>query len=236
MRNRQKQFWRGLRTGAPVILGYFPVSFSFAAAITGGLSWQLTVLISATNFTSAGQMAGAGLLLGGAALTEIGATVLFINLRYTLMSLSLSQKTQTMSVPCRLLLACGITDEIYFLASREKGEIDGAFFTGLAIGPYLSWTSGTLVGALAGQILPTFLTSALGIALYAMFIAIIVPPMRESRAVTLTVAVAVGMACLFRYLPGLNDLPDGWVLIFCALIASMLAAWRFPITEEEEAA
>lgn len=164
-----------------------------------------------TNFTSAGQAAGSGLLAAGGPLPEIGVTVFVINIRYMLMSLSLSQRLEGMSLGKRLLVANGVTDEIFFLAMQKPGNrLSGWFFTGLALGPYAGWVGGTLAGALAGAVLPASLTSALGVALYAMFIAIVIPTVRDSSRVALVVALAVLLSCLFHYVPGLNAVPSGW--------------------------
>lgn len=217
------------------MLGYAPVSFAFAvSAVSGGLPWTAALLISMSNFTSAGQVAGANLMIAGAPLTEIGITVFIINIRYFLMSLSLSQKLQKMPLLKRLLVANGVTDEIFFLAVQKTGELSGWFFTGLAAGPYLGWVLGTLFGALAGAILPTSLSSALGIALYAMFIAIVIPPAKKSRPVALAVIIAVTLSCLFRYVPGLDHVSSGWALILCAVIASAACAVFFPIGEQKQ--
>lgn len=230
---RTKQSFRewsaGFRYGAPVMLGYAPVSFAFAVAAVGnGLPWPVVVLISLSNFTSAGQQAGAGLLVAGAPLAEIGVTVLVINIRYMLMSLSLSQKMLKIPLAKRLLLANGVTDEIFFLG-MQKPELSGWFFTGLASGPYMGWALGTLAGALAGTMLPASLSSALGIALYAMFIAIVVPEIRKEHPTLWVVLAAVGLSCAFRYLPLLNRVPSGWALILSAVTASLLGAWLFPV-------
>ena len=217
------------------MLGYIPVSFAFAVSVVGaGMPWQIALLISVSNFTSAGQMAGAGLMLTGAPLMEIGVTVFVINIRYFLMSLSLSQKLQHMPLFKRLLVANGVTDEIFFLASQREGELSGWFFTGLAAGPYSGWVLGTLLGGLAGAVLPDSLCSALGIALYGMFIAIVIPPAKKSHAVAVVVAAAVALSCLFRYTPGLKAVPSGWALILCAVAASVAGAILFPIGEEVE--
>lgn len=161
-------------------------------------------------------------------------TVFVINIRYMLMSLSLSQKLEGMPVLKRLLLANGVTDEIFFLAMQKDGRLSGWFVAGLAAGPYGGWVLGTLLGALAGGVLPAALSSALGIALYAMFIAIVVPPSRRSKAVAVTALVAVGLACLFRYLPGLRLIPSGWALILAAVAAAAFAALRFPVEDSQE--
>ena len=242
MKQQIQDFLKGLRCGLPVMLGYAPVSFAFAVSVVGivgeGLPWYLVVLISITNFTSAGQAAGANLLIANAPLLEIGITVLIINIRYMLMSLSLSQKFTHMPQVKRLLVANGVTDEIFFLAMQQKGELSGWFFTGLSAGPYLGWILGTLGGALAGAVLPASLSSALGIALYAMFVAIVMPAARKSRSVRVVVLIAIGLACLFRYGPFIREIPSGWALILCAVAASAIGALRFPVsqvTEGEEA-
>ena len=235
-RSRQ-QFLKGFRTGMPVMLGYLPISFAFAITATAGgngLPWYLVVAICMSNFTSAGQAAGTGLLLAGSPLSEIGITVFVINIRYMLMSLSLSQKMLNMPLFKRLLLANGITDEIFFLAMREEGQLSGWFFTGLSFGPYLGWALGGLLGALAGAILPASLASALGIALYAMFIAIVIPAARDSKQITAVVILAVTFACIFRYLPYVNQIPSGWSLILSAVIASALGAFLFSPREKSE--
>lgn len=233
--SRRRNFFQGFRYGLPVTLGYLPVSFAFAVtAVAGGLPWPVVLLISMTNFTSAGQAAGANLMQMAAPLPEIGVTVFVINIRYMLMSLSLSQKLAGMPVLKRLLLANGVTDEIFFLAMQKDGRLSGWFIAGLAAGPYGGWVLGTLLGALLGGVLPPALSSALGIALYAMFIAIVVPPCRRSKAVALTALLAVGLACLFRYLPGLRLIPSGWALILAAVAAAAIAALRFPVEEPGE--
>lgn len=148
---RVRYFWEGFRYGLPVTLGYMPVSFAFAVTVTArGLPWYVALMISLTNFTSAGQAAGGDLMLAGAPLPEIGVTVLVINIRYMLMSLSLSQKLAGMPLWKKLLLANGVTDEIFFLAMQKKGRLSGWFFAGLAAGPYGGWGLGTLLGALLG--------------------------------------------------------------------------------------
>lgn len=232
---RARQFADGFRTGAPIMLGYVPVSFAFAvAAVAGGLPWPVVLLISLSNFTSAGQAAGAGLMIASAPLPEIAVTVFVINIRYFLMSLSLSQKFEHMPLVKRLLVACGVTDEIFFLAAQKQGELSGWFFTGLAAGPYFGWAAGTLLGGLAGAILPASVNSALGIALYAMFIAIVIPPAKKSRSVAFVIAGAVTLACLFRYVPGLKLVPSGWALILSAVAAAGIGALLCPVGENSE--
>lgn len=235
--SRRERFAAGFRSGAPIMLGYAPVSFAFAVGAVGaGLPWWLVVLISLTNFTSAGQKAGADLLVTGGALYEIGSAVFVVNIRYMLMSLSLTQRMLKMPMGKKLLLANGVTDEIYFLAMQQE-QLTGWFFAGLSAGPYLGWVGGTLLGALAGAVLPPSVSSALGIALFAMFIAIIIPEIKKSKAALVVSAVAIGLSLLFAYVPVVKTVPSGWALIMAAVGAAAVGALLFPIqhdVKEEE--
>ena len=230
--SRCARFAAGFRCGAPIMLGYAPVAFAFAVGAVGsGLPWWIVVLISLTNFTSAGQKAGADLMIASAPLTEIGAAVFVINIRYILMSLSLTQRMLKMPLVKKLTLANGVTDEIYFL-SMKQDALSGWFFAGLSAGPYVGWVGGTLLGALAGAVLPEALSSALGIALFAMFIAIIVPEIKKSRAVTVVCLLAAGLSAVLYYVPVLNLIPSGWALILAAVVAAAVGAWLFPMDKE----
>ncbi|MBE6763753.1 MAG: AzlC family ABC transporter permease [Ruminococcaceae bacterium] len=234
--SRRARFTAGFRCGAPIMLGYAPVAFAFAVGAVGsGLPWWIVVLISLTNFTSAGQKAGADLMISCAPLSEIGAAVFVINIRYILMSLSLTQRMLKMPLVKKLTLANGVTDEIYFL-SMKQDRLSGWFFAGLSVGPYVGWVGGTLCGALAGAVLPASLSSALGIALFAMFIAIIIPEIKKSRAVAVVCVLAAGLSALLYYVPVLNAIPSGWALIIAAVIAAAVGAWLFPMPDEEVAA
>lgn len=233
--SRRERFAVGFRCGAPIMLGYAPVSFAFAVGAVGmGLPWWLVVLISITNFTSAGQAKGSELIVSNAPLYEIGSTVFVINIRYMLMSLSLTQRMLKMPLIKKLILANGVTDEIYFLAMQQD-KVTGWFFAGLAVGPYIGWVGGTLAGALAGAVLPQSVLSALGIALYAMFIAIIVPEMKKSHPVLLVAIMAMALSVAFAYVPFLNLIPSGWSLIVAAVVAAAVGAWLFPMKDEEAA-
>ncbi len=180
-----RDFNYGFRKGLPIALGYIPVSFTFGLmAVTGGLPVWLTIFISASNITSAGQFAGTSLILAGAGYLEITLTTFIINIRYMLMSLSLSQKIQNkMPMYQRLIFAFGITDETFSVASMEQGKLPFYYLLGLITGPVCGWTLGTAMGALICSRLPENLSNAMGIALYGMFIAIIIPPAKKSTTV-----------------------------------------------------
>ncbi len=227
------EFKQGIRHGIPIGLGYLSVSFAFglqAAAL--GLTVLQAVLISATNLTSAGQMAGLPLMVNGASLAEMALTQLTINLRYGLMSLSLGRKLDgSMGTLQRLIFSFANTDEIFAVASSQPGKVGKAYLYGLMLTPFLGWTLGTLLGAVAGTLLPAFVRSALGIAIYGMFLAIILPPARERKPVRFVVLLSVGMSLCFRYLPGLNQVSSGFVIIICAVASAAAGAKLFP-TEE----
>ncbi len=228
----QQSFRVGLKAGIPIGLGYLSVSFAFGMmARSGGLPLWTTVLISMTNLTSAGQLAGLGILLSSASVTEMILAQFVINLRYALMSLSLSQKLdQSVRILDRFLLSFGITDEIFAVASSND-RVGRRYLLGLIVIPYFGWTLGTLLGGVAGDILPATMTSALGIAMYAMFIAIIVPPSKRFRPVLKVCILSVLISCILHYLPIFRFISDGFIIIICAIIAAGFGALIFPVRE-----
>ena len=232
---RRQAFIRGLKDGIPICLGYLSVSFTFGMMATqGGLPVWIAVLISMTNLTSAGQFAGTALILSGGSYLEIGITTFVINIRYMLMSLSLSQKVEkTMTTPQRLGLSFGITDEIFAVAIQQKGMVNARYLTGLIITPYIGWTVGTLLGGVATGLLPDILRAALGIAIYGMFIAIIIPPARENKSIAFVVILSMAISCLFHWVPVISSLSSGWVIIICAVLTAGIAAFLFPVPDTE---
>lgn len=233
--NYLNSFKTGLSDGVPIALGYLSVSFTFGImASAGKLPVVIAVLISMTNLTSAGQFAGLNLILGGGSLVEMALTQLVINLRYALMSISLSQKMhKSVTLPDRFLIAFGNTDEIFAVASAKPGEVGKKYMLGLILLPFFGWSGGTLLGAAAGNILPESLTSALGIAIYGMFLAIFIPAMRRSRPITVVVLVSVALSCAFAYLPGLKNVSSGFVIILCALASSTVGALIAPVDQTD---
>jgi 4-azaleucine resistance transporter AzlC len=221
----------GIQDGVPIALGYFAVSFAFGlAAVEGGLSAWTAGVISLTNLTSAGQFAGVQLIFAHRPLFEIALTTLLINLRYMLMSLSLSQKIHPRTgILARLVISYGITDEVYAVAISRHGPVRARYMLGLILLPALSWVGGTLAGGLAGQILPDSLRSALGIALYAMFVAIVMPTVRQSRPVAAVVGLAILINTAIALLPSLSSLHGGWQIILATVIAAGTGAWAAPI-------
>ena len=232
----KKEFIRGIRDGFPICLGYLSVSFAFGIFATGlGLSVWEAVFISMFNVTSAGQLAGAPIIASGGSLIELALTQLVINSRYSLMSVSLSQKMdETVRPKDRFIISFLNTDEIFAVSCANRGTLGRAYFFGIIFPPFLGWTLGTLFGAICGNILPKVVISALGIAIYAMFIAIIVPKVKTSAKTALAVLSAIALSCLFKYLPVLKTVPAGFVIIICAVSVSVIFAIIAPIPEEEE--
>ncbi len=235
----QNSFKKGLKDGIPVCLGYFSVSFAFGIfAVENGLTVLQAVAISLLNLTSAGQLAGVPIITGGGSLAELALSQLVINSRYSLMSVSLAQRfSSNVKFKDKLLIAFGNTDEIFAIAVSNKEDIGKRYMFGLMLLPITGWTSGTLIGAVAGNILPSAVTAALGLAIYGMFVAIVVPVIKTEKATLLCVLFSIILSCLFKYLPLLNQVPSGFTVIICAVVASAVFAIVAPIkTEDEEVA
>lgn len=226
-------FSRGMYHGIPIALGYLSVSFGFGIkAVQSGLSVLAASLISATNLTSAGQAAGVDIIAACGGIIEMILVQLTINIRYSLMALSLSQKLDvSFTAPHRFAAAYGITDEIFAVCSAQKERLKPSYMYGMIFVAFLGWVTGTALGAAAGELLPASLSSAMGIVLYGMFIAIIVPPARKERSVLVVVASAAGISCLFRYV--FTAVSGGFAVIISAVTASVLGALLFPVKDEE---
>jgi len=233
-----KSFRMGVRDGMPICLGYLSVSFAFGIFATGlGLSVWEALLISMFNLTSAGQLAAVPIIAGAGSFIELAVTQLVINLRYSLMSVSLSQRMgESVRVRDRFLIAFANTDEVFAVASGKGTMLGRKYMFGLIVPPFLGWSLGTLLGAVCGNILPALIISALGIAIYAMFVAIVVPVMKKDLKTALAVVCAIALSCLFKYTPVLNKVPSGFVIIICAVAVSALFALIAPIPENEEGA
>lgn len=231
-----KKFLQGIKDGIPIGLGYLSVSFAFGIfAVESGLTVWQTLLISMLNVTSAGQLAGVPIITAGGSLAEIAVSQLVINARYALMSVSLSQKlNKNVQLLDRFLISFVNTDEVFAVASGKKGSVGRTYLYGLILTPYFGWSLGTLIGAAAGNILPEIVVSALGIAIYGMFVAIVVPVFRESKNTALCVLFAMVLSCIFKYVPFFTKIPSGFSIIICAVLASGIFAYMAPIENKEE--
>lgn len=228
------QFVKGLKDGIPIALGYLSVSFGFGIMAVGlGLSVFEAFAISALNLTSAGQVAGVKIIAASGTYIEMVLTQLVINIRYSLMGLSLSQKLDnSFRTPQRLIASFGITDEVFAVSYSQPGKITPIYMYGLILISFFGWTGGTLFGAVAGQVLPTAVIDAMGIVLYGMFIAIIIPAAKESTGVLVTIAAAACISTVFYY--QITFLSSGFSIIISAVAASAICAALFPITDTVE--
>ncbi len=229
------RFREGLRHGVPIALGYFSVALGFGlmAANAGLTAWE-AVAISLSNLTSAGQVAGVGIIAAGGSAFEMALTQFVINLRYSLMGISLSQKLdEKFRTPQRITAAFGITDEIFAVCSGYPGKLTPAYMYGVILIAAAGWGSGTFVGAAMGALLPAVLTDALGIMLYGMFLAVFIPAAREDRGTLVVVLAAAGLSVLLSYV--FTSVSGGFAIILCAVAAAALGAWLFPVKDEEVA-
>lgn len=228
-------FQKGLKDAIPIALGYLSVSFAFGiASIQNGLPAWAPILISATNLTGTGQFVGMELICAGTMLAELALTLFIINLRYSLMSISLSQKlSDDITITQRLLIAFGNTDEIYAVSMQQNELLNFRYMLGMILCAYSGWVSGTTIGALASGLLPQSIVDALGIALYAMFIAIIIPPAKESKPIMKIVMISIAMSCAFYFIPALKAVSSGWVIIICGVVSSAIGAIFYPVGNEE---
>lgn len=233
MNNKWRDWRNGVKDGVPVAFAYFAVSFTFGIiAKQMGLTQSEAGFMSATNVTSAGQFAGVTLISATAAMTELAFTQLIINSRYFLMSFALSQKIDP-STPLfhRLLMAFGITDEVFGMSMASPGKLSPYYTYGIMCLTIPGWVLGTLSGVVSETLLPDRMMSALSIALYGMLLAVIIPPARGNRAITGIIAMSMGLSLLFAVLPVLGTISTGVKIIVLTVIIAGLAAYHFPLKE-----
>lgn len=231
-------FKNGIRDGIPICLGYFSVSIAFGISTVGqGLKIWQALLISMFNETSAGQLAAVPIIAASGSLIELISCQFIINLRYTLMSISLSQKLDsTMGTLQRAIFGFSVTDEIFAVAVKaaQGSSVGKSYLYGLMLTPWLGWSLGTLVGAVAGDILPPVVASSLGIAIYGMFIAIVIPEARKYKPVLRMCIIAVGLSLLFHFAPVLSSISEGFIIIICSVIAAGIMSFVHPLKVGDE--
>lgn len=229
-------FRKGVVDGLPICFGYFSVAFAFGIfAVNSGLTVFQSIIISMTNVTSAGQLAAVPIIVSGGLISELALTQFIINLRYALMSVSLSQKlSKNVSTLDRFIISFVNTDEVFAVATSNKAVLGKRYLYGLILTPFLGWSAGTAVGAIAGNILPALVISSLGIAIYAMFIAIVTPEAKQNKNTLMCVLLSIVLGCAFYYIPCLNKVPGGFVIIICAVIASAVFSVIAPIETEQD--
>ena len=214
----------GVRDGLPIGLGYLSVSFTFGIlAVSKGLSWIQAGLISLFNVTSAGQVAGLGIMTTAGGILAMIISQIVINLRYSPMGIALSQKAdKSMTPPLRMILAFAITDEIFGVAVSKKKEFGARYFFGLTILPIIGWVAGTVIGAILGQVFPPFLTNALAIGIYGMFVSIVMPKAKHDKVILAGSILACIISCIFFYVPALfQNVSQGFAIIIAAVVAAL---------------
>lgn len=220
-----------LRDSIPIALGYFTVSLAFGLyCAQAGVPTLLAGLISLTNLSSSGQFAGITIIAAQGGYLELAIGVALVNLRYVLMAISLGQRLgPEVGTGQRLVIAAGITDEIYALGMARR-RVGFADYVASMLLPIAGWTGGTLVGAAVGEVLPARLVSAFGVLLYAMFVAIVVPVAQTSRPVLAVVGIAAGLGVALQQLTSLDI---GWRIIIVTLIAAGIGATLWPQPDAE---
>ena len=232
----QRNYCEGMRDAVPIALGYLAVSFTLGiAAKNVGIRAPQATLMSFTNSTSAGEFAALTAIAGGATYLELALMQFVINLRYMLMSCSLSQKIDPeFSIIHRFLMGFGVTDEIFGISIARGGKLNPFYTYGAMSLAIPAWSLGTFLGVVLGNVLPGGVVSALSVALYGMFLAIIIPPARDNKIIAGLVVVSMAASFLFAKLPVVRDISSGMRVIILTVIIAGAAAVLFPIQVEEE--
>lgn len=237
---KKNVYWykKGLRDGIPIAMGYFAVAFTLGITAKNiGMTPIQAAVSSMLLHASAGQFAAMTVIASGSGYVDMIITTLIVNLRYLLMSCALSQKVGSeMKTGHRMIISYYITDEIFGIASAVEGKLNPFYNYGAASVAGPGWTFGTFLGALLGAVLPDRAGRALGMALYGMFIAIIIPPARKSRIIGGIVIVSMAASFLFSRLPVICEISEGFKMIILTVLIAGFAAWRFPVKEEEKEA
>lgn len=227
---------QGFRDGIPIGLGYFAVSFSLGvAARNAGLNAFQGFLASLLNNASAGEYAGFTVIAADAPYLEMVLMTLIANARYLLMSCALSQKFSP-HTPLfhRMLVGYDVTDEIFGITIARPGILDPYYTYGAILIAAPCWAGGTALGVIAGNLLPTRAVSALSVALFGMFLAVIIPPAKKDRVVAIFILLSFAASYISGMLPGISGLSGGTRTIILTIALSAMAALLFPVREEEE--
>ncbi len=230
----KEAFQKGIKDGIPIALGYAAVSFALGiAARNHGFSWLEATVMSLMNNTSAGEFAALELIRVNAPYAELALTQLIINLRYLLMSCALSQKLdEHLPFYHRFLIGFDVTDEIFGISIGYPGKLNPFYSYGAMAISIPCWAFGTCMGVLLGNVLPQSIVSALSVALYGMFLAIVIPPARESKVLASVVLVSMAASIVFDWIPFLSWVSGGMKIIVLTVVLSLGAAILFPIEEE----
>lgn len=236
MNNNIIHWKNGIKDGIPICFGYFAVSFTFGIlAKNAGLTPLQAVVMSATNLTSAGQFAALGLIGASSTYFEMAVTQFILNIRYSLMSCSISQKLDSKKAFLhRFLIAFGVTDEIFGVSVCKSNKLNPFYTYGLMSVSIPGWVLGTYVGVMSGNILPERIISALGIAIYGMFLAVIIPPAKDNKILSWLILLSMIISLLFARIPIFRYISPGFKIIILTILIAGIAAFLFPIKRESE--
>lgn len=228
--------WRqGAKDGLPVFFGYLAVSFTFGIAARHILSPFLSVLMSASNYTSAGQFAALGLIAASATFWEMAVAQLVINLRYSLMSCFISQKLASGTpIYHRFLMAFGLTDEVFGISAAVKGRLSPFYTYGVMSTALPGWVLGTFFGVMSSEFMPPRVMSAMGIAIYGMFIAIIFPPVRDDRKLAIIISASMIFSVMVNKISLFSQITPGIKIIVLTVVITAAAAILFPLEKKEK--
>jgi len=233
-----KLFKNGFNDGIAIGIGYIPLAMALAIkGVKSGITFGLWELMCALLFSGSGQSAALNLIAGGETVIFTYALTFFIvNCRYILLSLSMAQKFDPkINFFSRMIFAIFNTDEIFTVAMQQKGLLQTPYLFGLSVVPYLGWMAGITTGFIFTNLLPPSVSSAFGVTIYAMFLALIVPPMRTSKAISIVVLCSAVISALLECNPFVRQfLSPGWIMIICAVVTSTIGALIFPIGSEKE--
>lgn len=232
----ENAFKSGMKDGIPIGLGYLAVSFSLGImARKVGLTPFQGFLASLLCNASAGEYAGFTVIGAMASYLEMAIAILIANARYLLMSCSMSQRMKPgLSLRHRLIMAFDITDEVFAISIARDGWLNPYYTYGAMVTTMPFWAIGTALGVIAGNIMPERLVSAFSVALYGMFLAVIIPPAKKDKVIALIIAICFAISFSSSYIPFLKDLSDGTRTILFTIVISAVAALLFPKKLDEE--
>ena len=224
----KKGYLAGMKAAVPVILGFIPVGIAYAImARQAGFTVAQTCAMSAMVFAGASQMMAVGMTQQGAAILAIVLATFILNLRHLIMSTCVMNRMEDGGTKTRLLAAFGVTDESFAIFTTQAKHRSAVYFLGLITVTYLSWNVGTFIGAVASDFLPEILTASLGIALYAMFISILMPGLKGNWKLGVLVAMTAMCNSILTQL-----IPSSWALIASTLLCALLGVFFVDLKEE----
>lgn len=232
---RLREFTSGVKEGIPIAIGYIPIAITFGLiSKSSGIPGFVSISMSFFIYAGASQFIGVNLMAVGASTMEIVMTTLILNFRHFLMTSSLSQRIEE-KTPKKLLsiLAFGVTDETFAVLSLRKEEKINPWLTlGLNFIAFSSWNVGTSIGIIIGDAIPKILSSSMGIALYAMFIGLLIPSIKNSRPVLIIAIISIAVSSLLHWIPIFSFISKGWSIIISTVTAASIGAVLYKKEEE----